>query len=298
MKVQAANKGELMDNRHLLNDFEMIQVGSGSHYKVLNSDLSFFTIQTTVILRRFINKETIIAFFLPIDQMNFSQLVIYNACIELGAAMIRCTVSDIERQIPVSHNIKADYIIIERNCLKYIKDTVQFDRCIFFEDINSSHPIEFTDEHILTIYDFYNIPGFLIIDKENNVYCPGYKLKEYDTNRLTVTICKHIGGFYVKDMEINIGAYIRMQKENNDKILSSINYINTQIKFLFKNQLNIKIDKNNIILDSLGMIELLVYIENEFGITVPIDRIKKSDFMKLDQLTLLVSNLALEGFKN
>lgn len=275
--------------------YEMIQVGSGHHYKLLTSDISYYTLKAKEILSKYIKEKDKIAFFLSLDQMNFSQLIIYNACIECGATVMRCTISEMERQIPINHDISVDYIIIGSKSLKYIREKVQFDKCIFFETMHSFQCIDEGLEQVVTIYDLFDIPGFLIVDDKKNVYCPGYVIKQFDLNRLTISTCKEVDSFFIKDMEIDINDDVCIPGRKDSNMLRTRDFINTQLRFLLGNKFNMRSDENDLILDSLGMIELLVFMEDEFEIVIPIDSVNKTDFKKLDQLSFLVSNLLLEG---
>jgi len=65
---------------------------------------------------------------------------------------------------------------------------------------------------------------------------------------------------------------------------------------MLKEVLNGKVDcQENIDLNSIGMVELLVRLEEEFGIPIPIEKISKSSFENLTFLAELVYATVMEN---
>lgn len=286
-----------MINQHKRNDYELIKVESGDHFHVSESDISFFTLKTKEQLEKLIKPKDKIALFLPLDQMSFSQLIIYKACQTCNAAVIRCTFADLERQIPVIHGLKVDYVIASGSSLKYIAGKVNYGKAILFEGISQSHKLTGeTGEYAMMIYDFYDIPAFMILDQTGKVACPGYEIHSYDGESLTISSSRQVEGFSIGQYKLLVGTGLSVPSGENAGLLSAgYHFILNQLMYLLSNKYNINFEDNDIVLDSLGMIEVLVYIEDEFGLSIPVEGAKTTDFSKLDQLTSFILQLLREG---
>ncbi|MDF2841854.1 MAG: hypothetical protein K0R00_280 [Herbinix sp.] len=281
-----------MNLENNLNNIELIRVPSGVKYQLTNHNISYFIQKAKEIISKFIKKNDIVAFFLSIGDMNFSQFIIYNACIECGASVIRCTISDIERQIPVVNEMEVDVIIIGSKSLRHIESRINYNSCILYESIDTIKNNSYFEGNRI-IYEFPDIPGFMLY-ADNSIYCPGYSIR-YHRNQIFLSGNHNIHGFQVENYCLDLSKNFIIQQENEIFNVALKSYIKYQIKFLLNNILCINSENNEIILDSLGLIEFLVNIEELFNVTISMDNVNSTDFLKLDNINDLIYKLLVGG---
>jgi Acyl carrier protein len=288
-QIELISKGD-----GLLNNPEIIKTRSGDWYSISQKDIAIFIKETKQILQKRISHGNVVGLFLDLDNANFNSMILYQSCIACGASVIRCGISDFDRQLPVKNHIRLDLLICTSSAFKYISNKLRYNMCMLispFENIEGQ-PLPLKE---LNIYEFFNIPGFLIA-YSGSLLCPGYTISEYneDEKSLCIQTAKDIEGFKIVDYYFNLSLPV-FHAEEQPSILAH-NYIKLQIKTMLKEVLNGKVDcRENIDLNSIGMVELLVRLEEEFGIPIPMEKISKSSFENLTFLSDLVYSTVMEN---
>jgi acyl carrier protein len=277
-----------------LNNIEIIKTRSGEWYSLSQKDMEMFIKGTKQILQKHIFQGNTIGLFLDLDNASFNSIILYQACIACGATVIRCGISDFDRQLPVKNDIRLDLLICTPSTYRYISNKLKYDMCILINPFESieGQPLPLDG---LYIYEFFDIPG-LIISDSRSLICPGYTIREYNDSEksLCIQTIKDIEGFNIANYYLNIS----LPADHADELSPDLvhNYIKLQIKIILKEVLNGKIDcQENINLTSIGMVELLVRLEEEFGILIPMEKISISSFENLAFLSELIYSTVMEN---
>lgn len=256
--------------------------------------MEIFIKGTKQVLQKHISHGNIVGLFLDLDNASFNSMILYQACIACGASVIRCGISDFDRQLPVKNDIRLDLLICTPSAYRYISNKLKYDMCILIKPFESieGQPLPLEG---LNIYEFFDIPG-LIISDSGSLLCPGYTISEYKDSEkyLCIQTTKDIEGFNITNYYLNISLPAYQAEEHSLDIAH--NYIKLQIKIILKEVLNGKIDcQENINLTSIGMVELLVRLEEEFGILIPMEKISIRSFENLAFLSELIYSTVMEN---
>jgi len=273
---------------------ETIKTCSGECYSVSQTDIAIFIKESRQVLQKHINHGKIVGLFLDLDNAHFNSLILYQTCVACGASVIRCGISDLDRQLPIKNSIMLDLLICTQSAFKHIVSKVKYDKCILVNHFESVEG-QLLPSNVLEIYEFFNIPGFLI-SNFGSLLCPGYTIGEYNDEEKSIYIKtnKEIEGFEISDYYLNLSLPALSVEEQSSDIV--YDYIKLQIKTMLKEVLNGKVDcQENINLNSIGMVELLVKLEEEFEISIPMEKISKTSFKNLTLLSDLLYSTITEN---
>ena len=129
---------------------------------------------------------------------------------------------------------------------------------------------------------------FLLLDK-TKVYVPGHNVDRVSENTIVINSLPYIQSYITSDYYIDI-------LDNTIDLTTFSNtltkrFIELQIPIVLKEILDDKIEYNgNINLTSIGMVELLVGIEEQFGLSIPIENLQKNSFENVRYLADLIYN--------
>ncbi|MCL2050350.1 MAG: acyl carrier protein [Lachnospiraceae bacterium] len=274
-------------------NIEIVKIRSGKWYPLYQRDMAIFIAETKQILSQYICHGTKVGLFLDLDDAHFTSIVLYQACIASGAAVFRCGITDIERQWPIKNEIMLDILICTSSAFKYVESRLKYKNYILLDNIENIEGQRVAADE-LVIYDLFSIPGF-IISYPQNIICPGYIIEFPDEYEKAILLSskKEIEGFSVSDYRIDlfIDNIFRIEQLSEP----ARDYIKLQVEIVLKELLDGKIDcQENIALNSIGMIELLIKLEEEFGISIPIEKIDKSSFEKISLLSDLIYSTVME----
>lgn len=266
---------------------ELVKSCSGEWYGFSKHDLELFISDTKNLLKNHISPDEKIGLFLDLDNARFLSIVLYKACVDCGAIVIRCGISDFDRQLPIQNNISLDWIVCSNTLHKHIKNKINYKK-----RITLFNEVEFDSEHTnnsdIDIFELYNSPMF-IIRTGFKVSIPGYvksntekqvfiKNKNIENTQLPKEIChKNIldQGIVMKD------------------IIATVNFIKIYVDEFIQSHFNGSVNKNDdsIIINSIGMIEMIVKIEEEFGIVLPIEKLTKEKMENSRLLSELILSI-------
>lgn len=265
---------------------EPVKCQSGRWYSLSQNDIAVFVADTTEIFRSFISEGQVIGLFLDMDNAQFISLVLYQACILCGANVIRCGISDFQRQLPVKEEICLDWIISSDFVLKRIAECITYKRQIVIKRSEAGRFPVIT-ENELYIYELYDIPGFIVFFNKD-FFCPGYDVIDFGEE----TVLRKKGCVENEEItEISLGKMDRGRKLKKEEPEIVMDFIKLYVMKLVKEDLNGKVnDDNSIELSSIGQVELLVKIEEEFEISLEIENISIDKFEHVDLLTKLIFN--------
>lgn len=232
-------------------------------------------------LCRQIGTGTKVGLFLNLDSLQLMPLIIYNALLECGASVVRCGLSDIERQLTIFGDDEFDFVIATQASWEYLRDRVKYREIILIRSEVDSIP----PENHLCIFELYDIPGFLIW-KNDSVNCPGYIVKN-ERGYIILATDSSIEGFHIEKYRTN-KPYQCNKKNHLDIILS---FIHSQVVFFF-NRL-CKFTEGS--LDSLGMVELLIKLEEEFEINIPLSKVQRNELADVDSMTKFIYAILMEN---
>lgn len=270
---------------------EMIKCQSGKWFAFSRHDLEVFITDTKTVVGKHILAEEKVGLFLDLDNANFLSLVLYSACINCGSTVIRCGISDLERQLPFQNDILLDWIICTDIVYRHIKNKIAHKKCILVHnDINAD--IAVIDSGNINVFEFYDMPNF-IIKANSDFIIPGYDIQTME-NHMLIKKRNSIENNQLPDTIIE--NLLHIQKSDLVENGAVIDYIRLNVNELVKVQLcgEITKDDNSIILNSIGMVELLVKVEEEFGIMFPIERITREIFENSTLLSELIFTIMLE----
>lgn len=286
---------EIEEQTQLVKCEEMIKTRSGEWYSLSKKDMVILINDAAEIMRNHITEGDIVGLFLDFDNANLNSIILYHACILCGGTVIRCGISDIDRQLPISCDISLDILICTAQELRYIEKRVKYRKHYIVNSIeNFKHqlpPVE------VSVFELFDIPGLLIFD-HGAIVCPGYDIIEY--NAVEGTIClkskNSIRSFYIEKYFINVPMVCGMCDVSARNAVMS--FISMQIELRLFTILNGKIyDAGNITLDSIGMVELLVRIEEEFCISIPLEKVSNYSFTNVKHLAELILSTLQENKK-
>lgn len=276
-----------------LDTCEIVRTYSGEWYYVSPKDIAIFTKDTKNILKNYILPGNMVGLFLELDNANFNSIIIYQACIACGASVIRCGISDLNRQLPVQCDITLDWLICTNATFKYIKNKLKYNKCILVNTLESIDE-QLPSSECFCIYEFFDIPGFAILNYGLGS-CPGYVVskKNNSDNSVNIQTVSEIDGFKIADYSLKLPPQVLV---STHAILDIVHdYIEMQIKIMLKESLNGRIDsEGNIELTSIGKIELLIRLEEEFGISISIDKVCINSFERIFYLADLIYSIVME----
>ena len=271
------------------NTVEYIKTPSGEWYNVYDKDVEYFVRSVKKVLGNYVTKDMVVGLFINFDYANFTAMLIYRACISCGAAVIRCGLSDLDRQLLLLNSQKIDVLICSKATYRSIENRINYEYVIFIEPITNLTSLS-DDDNMLKIYELFDIPGVVLCD-QNKLYFPGYTVSEPELS--TINSSPFIEGYSVSNY--NIGFLKIFSIDTCEvKMDKTHSFIMMQIPFVLRELLCGKIDDNgNISLSSLGMVELLCELEERFDISVSLESIKNNSFENI----FLLSKLILDTVK-
>ncbi len=273
---------------------EHIRTRSGEWYSILQKDMAIFVKESKYILKNYLNYGDTVGFFLDLNNADFISIILYQTCIDCGASVIRCGISEADKQLPVKNDILLDLLICTQSTFRYISNKVKYKNSILINSIENIEGQAFSAEG-LNIYEFFNIPGFLILLDTKRIICPGYVISENKSEKsISIETVREMKGFKVSDYYLDL--FFPMSYKEGQLLEIIYNYINLQIEVMLKKNVNGKIDcQGNLNLDSISMVEFLVQLEEEFEISIPIEKISKSSFKNLISLSELIYSVIMES---
>lgn len=286
---------EIEEHTQLVKCEEMIKTRSGEWYSLSKKDMIILINDVAEIMRNHITEGDIVGLFLDFDNANLNSIILYHACILCGGTVIRCGISDIDRQLPISCDISLDILICTAQELRYIEKRVKYRKHYIVNSIeNIEHQLPLVEA---SVFELFDIPGLLIFD-HGAIVCPGYDIIEY--NAVEGTIClkskNSIRSFCIEKYFINVPMVCGMCDVSARNAVMS--FISMQIELRLFTVLNGKIDDaGNITLDSIGMVELLVRIEEEFCISIPLEKVSNYSFTNVKHLAELILSTLQENKK-
>lgn len=260
--------------------YELIITPSGKYYQITQSDITLMTNRARQVFERQAGIGTKVGLFLNLDSLQLMPLIIYNALIECGANVVRCGLSDIERQLTIFGDDEFDFVITTQASWKHLCDRVKYREVILIRSEVDSIP----PENRFCLFELYDIPGFLIW-KNDSVICPGYIVKN-ERGYIVLATESKIEGFHIERYRTNKSHQCNAEKHSG--IVSS--YIHSQVVFLL-NHLG-KFTEGS--LDSLGMVELLIALEEEFEINIPLSKVQRNDLADVDSMTKFIRTILME----
>lgn len=274
---------------------EIIKTRSGEWYSVSKKDMATLINDAAQVMRKYITKGDIVGLFLDFDNANLNSIILPHACIICGATIIRCGISDLDRQLPISSGISLDILICTTTVLRYIEKRVRYKKCYTLNSIENieKQPLKAG----LNMFELFDIPGLLIFDG-GDIVCPGYDIIEYNHGEKEICLRSKKGMQFFNIEEYFIKIPIVYKKSEVNGRNTVISFISMQIKSRIFSIINGKIDDSgNIMLTSIGMVELLVRIEEEFCISIPLEKISNHSFEKVQYLSELILSTILENKK-
>ena len=139
----------------MINTVEYIKTPIGKWYSVFESEIEYFVMDTKKVLKNHIRKNDIVGLFMDLDSANLNSLVLYKAIIGCGATVIRCGITDIERQMMLLKNINMNVVICSRPALKYVYDKIKYKTSIVVDSLMNFK--QKTNKYDLKIYEIFII---------------------------------------------------------------------------------------------------------------------------------------------
>ena len=287
---------------------EIIKTLSGQTYPLTAADIEKFVAELSRNLAQCIKPNSVVGLFLPLGNLCLLPLLIYRVCIDCGAVVLRFGNTQIERQLWILNNFDVDIIIAPPSIWRLIalNSKVKYDWFAYLtlgEEQKGFDKNELMNAKRIFI-ELYHVPAFLIQNEDKSYECPCYSCEiltessvrvNGNMGQLVITY-NNIGGFNINSFHTGINVipiegrqefYIDLYKEcmdiDDDKLHS-------RIKKIMRRH-NIKIEENEKLnnLDSLGIVELLVALEEEFSFRVNIDEINKGDFLNYNSILRFVT---------
>lgn len=276
-------------------NIEHIRTQSGAWYYLSENDIEHFVRDAKKIFQKQINSNSIVGLFIDLDNANLNSMIIYRACNLCGATIIRCGISDLDRQLQVMKDVFLDVLICTDASYKYICDKVNHSKVIIVDSITKYNK-QPSYQETMYIYEYFDIPGFALI-QSGEIYSPGYDVVEEEGEIILNS------SIYIE--EFNISNYILTTQCQENALKKELKndfahtFIMIQSRIILGELLDGKIDNSgNITLNSIGMVELLILIEEKFDIIIELDKIKKNSFDNLKFLADLVYNALKESENN
>ena len=275
-----------MDNTEffLSGGIELVKCQSGRWLSLSQNDIAVFVADTAKIFRSFILKGETVGLFLDLDNAQFISLVLYHACILCEANVIRCGISDFDRQLPVKNGIHLDWLISTGSVYKYIAGRIRHRNHIVIMR-SAVSGLSGTTQKEPIIYELYDMPGFVIASNKD-ISCPGYNIVDLAGK----TVLRKKDCVESKEIsEIELGYIKNFCKTKSDAREFITDFLKLHVKNFVKEKLNGKVnDDESIVMSSIGQVELMVKIEEEFGISFYIENISLDKFETIDGLVQLI----------
>lgn len=271
---------------------EIFKVASDEYFNIENNDIEFMTQELKYELEKGINEDTIIAFCLSLDEMKVSSLIIYQACRKCGATLIRCGLTDIHRQQLLLKEQKVNLVVTSRKSYKYISNKFQGCKWIILDDFENVLDREMNEsDRLLTVYELFDVPTIAFFDNNRQIHILGCDVYENEAEGFfkSKSIIK---SFKISGYKIPI-INSKVKEDVTQSI--AISFIELQLKNIIEELGDSDIDiEGNIEFSSLGSIELLVVLEDAFGIDINIEEIDISKFRNIHTMAKLLNRILEE----
>lgn len=276
---------EKLDARDVpISGYELIITPSGKYYRITPGDIAVMAHEAGRFLRRRVAPGTRVGLFCNLDGLRLTSLILYNALVACGAAVVRCGLSDIDRQLRMFGEEPFDIIITTPASLKHLSNSVKYrDRILLINEWGPIKPGDF-----LYICELYDVPGF-VIGNGDSVVCPGYTI-ECEGERMLLTSSGGIEGFTVKKYMTHI-PYVSDNPNSEDAVCS---FVRAQITYVLNRMGSLSKTAEGA-LDSLGLVELLIALEEEFELDIPLSDVQINDFTSIASITNFISRLLMEN---
>lgn len=264
--------------------WELVITPSGKYYHIYQRDISLMTIEASRFLREYIKPGTKVGLFINLDCLQLIPLDLYNACVNCGGSVFRSGLSDFDRQLDIFNMVDLDYIICSRATQKALGKKISYKSSILI--INEADTP--TEEEYPCVRTLYDIPCF-VMESDKLVIAPGYNLESADTEgAVYLSSKKEIKGFTITKYELN---GINLVENKNLGAIAS--FISVQVRYIFEGKGHIP-HRGGGELDSLGILELLITLEENFEISISLEDVQKYNFFSLESLTEMVITLITE----
>lgn len=286
---------------------EIVHTRTGEIYPFTEGDIKNMIEKLKITLADVIYPGCTVSMFLSLEE-GFIPILLYHYLIEGGATVFRYGVRNLERQIQLFDVSKTDVIIAAPSLWRYIKSIhpeVENLTWIAYISLNRSSVIsnDILPQADRIVIEHDMVPAFFIQRGDGLFSCPGYLCTGLETpskdmdNRITQELListDDIEGFYFDRFKTGMAAEMIKDSLSNDSLLikgilqADQDTIYGSIKKLLQRH-QISYENDSLELDSLGMVELLVLLEEEFSFTVEVDEIKRSDFETIDSLISFIN---------
>ena len=293
---------------------ELVQSSKKSVFPLTDLDIESFTNIVASILSEKVSAGTTVGLFLPLVNMQLVPLVLYNACIRCGAKVMRFGVNNLERQIWLFERYKTDIVFSPRAIWQKLQSVwamqsqVNWIPCLNVQDIEQAVVCDNDLEKKISFVSHHDIPMFFVGNGNGLYSCPGYKCEILSEDgsllnlgkrgRLVVTT-RNIEGFSLERYPTNLTASIECETNNeqllhisfNNKIEHDMELIRSKVTDLIKRYKESCItEEGKVSLDSVGIVELLVALEEKFSFAAGIDEINQTIFLSIDSISLYIAN--------
>lgn len=270
---------------------EITKCQSGEWFAFSQHDLEIFIADTKTIIGKYMSADDKIGLFLDLDNACFLSLILYSACIDCGSTVIRCGISDLDRQFPLQSEIDLDWIISTDIVYRHIKDRIRHKkRILVYSVINVDSKLFSTDE--ISVFELYDVPVF-IIKTGTDIIIPGYYIRTQESH-MVIKKKANIENYNLPDIIKDNLFHIDNPKMTYYE--SIIEFVSLNVNELLKEYFRGEAfeDDSSMIMNSIGLIELLVKIEEEFGIIFPIERVTSDIFRSSKLLSEIIFSIILE----
>ena len=285
-------------------------VQSGKLFSLTDKDMDLMVSDMQNILSDWIVPGEKIGFFLPLTGSFLLPLLLYRTCVERGATVLRYGCSNLERQFELLDITEIDKIISTPTLWKHIKDILGETKevpwlcCHMGTDVDCFSVESLKDNTARIVIEHSEIPMYLIQNKDGLFSCPGYEMQingENSEGELYVGTGL-FEGFSVWNFPTGIivaraapacpGVEVKHSFSIVDINKSDTGFppIRTRImKILKKYNKGSSMEGSFLEFDSLGIVELLVLLEEEFSFRVKVDEINRSEFLSVDSIVDFVT---------
>ncbi len=284
---------------------EIIHTKSDELFPLTRGDIDFLTKELKAALQDIIFSGSTVSMFLSLGE-GFLSMLLYQGLIECGATVFRYGTRNLKRQLEFFDVTKTDFMIATPSLWRYIKNinlNVENIQWLAYFPLNQSsfkenQKLICKADRILMEHD--KIPAYFIQDRNGLFRCPGYSCsisrnEEREETKELILSTKQITGFYLKDYPTGLNVEIQTDISEKEDYLFFIKDVISTNKISLKEKISNILKRNRITvvgqsleLDSLGMVELLVMLEEEFDFTVDVEEICYADFETIDKLVSFI----------
>lgn len=269
----------------------IIQTASGAYFYLSNEEIEKVADDLFSKLEHVGTTGKNIACFFDLGSSKLLPLLLYKTFISLENTVMRFDVNNLKRQMELMKRLDIDIIVSYEHIKYYLENNSVFDKAVKWVTIRNENSEnifqENKDDVLVSLIEKNDMPMYLLDIGNRKIKVPGFKIAFKDeTEKSYIVESEILKGFKIH--KFNLPFDFKLCTDDTIELVGNKQQekdLKSRIREIINENQRVSIGNDNeIILNSLGLVELIVKLEQEFSFRVSIEDISRNDFLTLDTI--------------